>query len=79
MFYLFCSLSSLCALCISLFPVFLIDFDIKGEYTVPSTIGQEIEWNLFMKCREDRTQSIMKSDDPEKVMSLLREGKNNFR
>ena len=50
----------------------------QGEYTVPSTIGQEMEWNLFMKCREARTKNIMKSDDPEKVMALLREGKNNF-
>ena len=51
----------------------------KGEYTVPSTIGDEMTWNLFMKCREERTQSIMKSNEPENVMKLLREGKNNFK
>lgn len=51
----------------------------NGEFTVPSTIGEEMKWNLFMKCRESRVQDLMGSDNPEIVMKLLREGKNNFK
>ena len=59
--------------------IYIYIYIYKGEYTVPSTIGDEMTWNLFMKCREERTQSIMKSNEPENVMKLLREGKNNFK
>ena len=79
-FFVFC-LILLCVISIAVcyIYIYIYIYIYKGEYTVPSTIGDEMAWNLFMKCREERTQSIMKSNDPENVMKLLREGKNNFK
>jgi hypothetical protein len=46
--------------------------------TVPTTIGKELEYNLFMKCREERTQSIVGHKSPVDVMAQLRVMKNKF-
>lgn len=50
-----------------------------GASTVPSTISQELETNLFMLCREERTKGLLGVDTPEQAMKLLRESKNAFR
>ena len=46
--------------------------------TVPTTIGRELEYNLFMKCREERTQTLMNRKSPVDTMARLRELKNRF-
>lgn len=46
--------------------------------TVPTTIGREMEYNLFMKCREERTQKLMNRGNPVDTMAILREMKNKF-
>lgn len=46
--------------------------------TVPTTIGREMEYNLFMKCREERTQALMNRHNPIDTMAILRELKNKF-
>jgi len=51
----------------------------SGLPTIPSTIGQEIATNLFMKCREQRLWSLIGVDSAEMAMQTLRESKNNFR
>ena len=47
--------------------------------TVPTTIGRELEYNLFMKCREESTQSLVDRKSPVDAMARLREMKNQFR
>jgi hydroxyacylglutathione hydrolase len=47
--------------------------------TVPTTIGRELEYNLFMKCREEKTQQLVNRKSPVDVMARLRELKNQFR
>ena len=47
--------------------------------TVPTTIGRELEYNLFMKCREELTQSLVDRKSPVDAMARLRELKNQFR
>ena len=48
--------------------------------TVPSTIGKELSYNLFMKCREARTQMLVLGVEgsPIDTMAKLREMKNSF-
>jgi hydroxyacylglutathione hydrolase len=46
--------------------------------TVPTTIGREMQYNLFMKCREERTQKIVNRKSPIDTMARLRELKNSF-
>jgi hydroxyacylglutathione hydrolase len=46
--------------------------------TVPTTIGRELEYNLFMKCREERTQTLLNRKSPVDTMARLRELKNKF-
>ena len=50
-----------------------------GLPTIPSTIGRELEYNLFMKCREERTLTLAKRDSPVEAMARLRELKNQYR
>ena len=50
-----------------------------GISTVPTTIGRELQYNSFMKCREERTQFLVNRKSPVDVMARLRELKNEFR
>ncbi len=51
----------------------------NNEPTVPSTIGQEKETNLFMKCNEARVQKLLHCTDAEDTMTTLRRMKNEFK
>ena len=44
----------------------------KGEFTVPGSVGEEMEINVFMRCRKDRLREKFKSDDPVEIMQKLR-------
>lgn len=46
--------------------------------TVPTTIGKELQYNLFMKCREQRTQQLVGASTAEEAMAKLRAMKNAF-
>lgn len=50
----------------------------RGVPTVPSTIGKELQYNLFMKTRDAKVQSLVGTGDAEATMAKLREMKNNF-
>jgi hydroxyacylglutathione hydrolase len=53
----------------------------EGLPTLPSTIGHELSYNLFMKCREPRTQSLVfgaAGGSPVDTMAKLRDMKNRF-
>ncbi|KAH7351788.1 hypothetical protein KP509_19G014400 [Ceratopteris richardii] len=47
--------------------------------TVPSTIGDELETNPFMRVREKSIQDIMKLSDPIEVMGALRRMKDGWK
>ena len=49
-----------------------------GQPTVPSSIGEEIEFNLFMQTRRDRLMKILDRPTPVEAMAKLRQMKNNF-
>lgn len=52
----------------------------QGLSTVPSTLGAELDTNLFMKCREPRTQKLVGAmDSPVETMGMLRKMKNEFK
>ncbi|XP_067648717.1 hydroxyacylglutathione hydrolase, mitochondrial-like isoform X2 [Haliotis asinina] len=51
----------------------------KGEATVPSTIGEEMLINPFMRVSEASVQTHCKETDSVKVMAFLRNEKNQFR
>jgi hydroxyacylglutathione hydrolase len=53
----------------------------SGEPTVPSTIAEEMQYNLFMNCRDASVQRavIGKEGSAVDTMARLREMKNNFR
>jgi len=48
------------------------------QCTVPSTIGEELETNPFMRTSEPTVQQAVASSDPIQVMAALREAKNSF-
>lgn len=56
-----------------------------GGYTVPSTVGSELETNPFMRVnvpevvKAAKEKGGAKAGDPATVMSVLREMKNNFK
>ena len=50
----------------------------EGKSTVPSTIHEELQTNLFMKVFEPEVQKIVGCDSPESTMGTLRNRKNNF-
>lgn len=47
-------------------------------FTVPSTIGEELTYNPFMRVHEPTIQAFTGESDPVKVMAALREAKNGF-
>lgn len=49
-----------------------------GRSTVPSTIADEMQSNLFMKCNEPAVQALVGAGSAEEAMRLLRESKNSF-
>lgn len=52
----------------------------RGLATVPSTIGEELKHNLFMRCRDRRTQQLVGALDlPVETMGKLRKLKNDFK
>ena len=56
----------------------------SGGYTIPSTVGDELRYNPFMRVREPAVVAAVqkkggaKATDPATVMSALREMKNSF-
>lgn len=56
----------------------------SGGYTVPSTVGEELTFNPFMRVQEPAVVAAAqkkggaKKADPATVMSALREMKNSF-
>lgn len=59
----------------------------RGEPTIPTTIGKELSYNLFMKTRDPRVQGLVGIQDGAgagdveaavKTMTALREMKNRF-
>lgn len=56
----------------------VLDTRDKGLPTIPSTIGKELEYNLFMKTREPRVQSLVGAGSAVETMGRLREMKNSF-
>lgn len=56
----------------------------SGGYTVPSTVGEELAYNPFMRVTQAsvvaaaRAQGGAAGADPAAVMSALREMKNGF-
>ncbi|CDW91444.1 hydroxyacylglutathione hydrolase [Stylonychia lemnae] len=49
----------------------------EGLHTVPSLIGEEKQFNVFMRTREQSVQESCGFDDPIKCMQYLREYKNS--
>ncbi|XP_064406373.1 hydroxyacylglutathione hydrolase, mitochondrial-like [Halichondria panicea] len=47
--------------------------------TIPSTIGQELSFNPFMRVSEASVQNHCKTTDPISTMKFLREEKNGFK
>jgi len=54
---------------------------LSGIPTIPSTIGEQLRYNLFMKCREERVQLLVNQAgcSPAEAMATLRAMKNNFK
>lgn len=51
----------------------------QGTVTVPTTIGKELEYNLFMKCHESHVQTVVGTvGDAVATMNQLRDMKNKF-
>jgi len=51
----------------------------RGVFTVPTTIGAELTYNLFIKTREERVQTLVGTPgDAEACMNKLRAMKNTF-
>ncbi|CAG8662310.1 7863_t:CDS:2 [Funneliformis caledonium] len=49
------------------------------KQTVPSTIGDELKFNPFMRVDKDSIRKATGKQDPIQVMAKLREMKNNFK
>mmetsp|Transcript_17595 Transcript_17595/g.29705 ORF Transcript_17595/g.29705 Transcript_17595/m.29705 type:complete len:95 (+) Transcript_17595:731-1015(+) len=45
--------------------------------TVPTSVSQEKEFNLFMRCRDESLQKAHGNLDPVHLMQFLREWKNS--
>jgi hydroxyacylglutathione hydrolase len=50
----------------------------KQQYTMPSTIGEELKINPFMRVNNASFQKMLNEYDPVILMTKLRELKNNF-
>ena len=56
------------------------DMRSRGVPTVPTTIGEERAFNLFMRCHDPKTQKLVGADgSPVETMGMLRKMKNDFR
>ncbi|CAG8487034.1 11057_t:CDS:2 [Scutellospora calospora] len=51
----------------------------ENQQTIPSTIGDELKFNPFMRVHVDSIKKATKKNDPIDVMGTLREMKNNFK
>lgn len=51
----------------------------QDKPTVPTTLADEFLYNPFMRIDQPSIQRWAESDDPEKVMHIVRERKDNFR
>ncbi|RIA87912.1 hydroxyacylglutathione hydrolase [Glomus cerebriforme] len=51
----------------------------ENEQTVPSTIGDELKFNPFMRVDKDTIKIATGKQEPIEVMAALREMKNNFK
>ncbi|CAG8518314.1 6198_t:CDS:2 [Racocetra fulgida] len=51
----------------------------KNQQTIPSTIGDELKFNPFMRVNVDSVKKATGKNDPIEVMGALREMKNNFK
>ncbi|CAG8493836.1 14226_t:CDS:2 [Cetraspora pellucida] len=51
----------------------------ENQQTIPSTIGDELKFNPFMRVNVDSVKKATGKNDPIEVMGTLREMKNNFR
>jgi hydroxyacylglutathione hydrolase len=49
-----------------------------GAPTVPTVLGKEMQYNLFMRCRDPRVMEWTNSGTAEEAMHNLREMKNSF-
>jgi hydroxyacylglutathione hydrolase len=47
--------------------------------TVPSTIGEELEYNPFLRVEEEEIKVSTGKNSPIEVLGELREMKNNFK
>lgn len=50
-----------------------------GEFTVPSTLGEERTYNPFMRTHHPSVQAFAGSSDPVEVLRVLRQRKDEFR
>jgi hydroxyacylglutathione hydrolase len=50
----------------------------ENERTVPSTIGDELKFNPFMRVDKESIKKATGKQSPIEVMAALREMKNNF-
>ena len=56
------------------------DMRSRGLPTIPTTIGEERAYNLFMRCNDPKTQKLVGADgSPVETMEVLRKLKNEFR
>lgn len=51
----------------------------SGTPTVPTSIADELRFNLFMQCNDKQLQERLGASSAEDAMRLLREMKNNFK
>jgi hydroxyacylglutathione hydrolase len=51
----------------------------KGEPTVPSTIGEELATNPFLRCEEPAVRERFPGATPVEVLAAVRRGKDAFR
>lgn len=50
----------------------------QSQSTVPTTIGDEMRYNPFMRTHEAVVQRAVGSNDPVEVMRILRSLKDKF-
>ena len=50
----------------------------EGRPTIPSSISEELKYNLFMKCHDPSLQQILGVSTAVDAMHELRTRKNNF-
>ena len=56
-----------------------IQWEKENKQTVPSTIGDELKFNPFMRVDKDSIKIATGKQDPVEVMATLREMKNKFK